>query len=89
MRNAECIDRNLKIEKELMILQIAANIKILREERGLSQSELAMKVGISKQAVSNLELSNNFMSFETGLKLAKALGVTAEELAYGRKENEE
>ena len=34
---------------------IAENILALRKQRGLSQTELAEKIGISRQAVSNWE----------------------------------
>ena len=67
-------------------MQIATNIKNLREQKGLSQEELAKKAGISRSAIANIESSQNFMGFETALKLSCALGITCEELAYGKAE---
>lgn len=73
----------------MQMMQIATNIRNLREQRGLTVTQLAEMVGISKQSMSNIELSNRFMSFQTGVKLAQALGVTCEELANGIKIEEE
>ena len=39
---------------------IAENILALRKQRGLSQTELAEKIGISRQAVSNWERGDSF-----------------------------
>jgi transcriptional regulator with XRE-family HTH domain len=72
-----------------IIAEIAKNLKELRTKRGLSIAELAEKAGTTKQTISYLENCERTPSFETGLKIAQALGVTAEELAYGEKKNEE
>lgn len=70
-------------------MQIAANIKTLREQKGMSQEELARMCGLSRGAIAKIETSWKFPSFESGLRIAKALGVTCEELAYGKAEQAE
>lgn len=70
-------------------MQIATTIKRYREEHKMTVTELAARVGITKQALSNIERNNHLTSLETALKIAKALGITCEELAYGTKETHE
>ncbi|MBR7085323.1 MAG: helix-turn-helix transcriptional regulator [Oscillospiraceae bacterium] len=70
-------------------MQIAANIKALREQKGMSQEELAKMCGLSRGAIAKIETNWKFPSFESGLRIAKALGVTCEELAYGKAEQAE
>lgn len=59
---------------------LAANLKRLRGERGLSQEELADRADIDRTYVSSLERSVYAASIDVVDRLAKALGVTAAEL---------
>ena len=52
----------------------------LREKKGLSQSELGERLGVSNKAVSKWENGGAYPSTELMLPLAEALGVTIEEL---------
>lgn len=52
----------------------------LREKKGLSQSELGEKLGVSNKAVSKWENGGAYPSTELMLPLAEVLGVTIEEL---------
>lgn len=63
------------------------NLRKIRKEKGISCEELAKKAGTTRQTISNIELKKRGTSFEIGMKIAKALGVTAEELAYGKQED--
>ena len=58
------------------------NEKILyyRKRAGLSQEALAAKVGVSRQAVSKWELGDTVPELEKLVALAKAFGVTTDEL---------
>src|SRR5689334_636444 len=51
----------------------AKRLATLREEAGLSQYELARRSGMSKQALSNLELGNREPTWLTVRRLARAL----------------
>ena len=52
------------------------NIKEKREQLGLSQKELADKVGISQSFLCDIEQSRCKPSIDTAVKLADALGIS-------------
>jgi transcriptional regulator with XRE-family HTH domain len=56
-------------------VSFARKLQELREAAGISQYELAKRSGLSKQAVSNLELGNREPTWETVQALARGLGV--------------
>ena len=58
-------------------------IKRLREERGLTQSQLAEKIGVSDKAVSKWETSKGLPDISLIEPLGKALGVSVIELMSG------
>ena len=66
-------------------IHIGRKISRIRELRGMKQEALAAELGISQQAVSKIELSDN-VEDEVLEKIASALGVTAEGI---KKFNEE
>ncbi|HEY6275736.1 MAG TPA: substrate-binding domain-containing protein [Streptosporangiaceae bacterium] len=57
-----------------------ARLRMARQARGFSQQQLAGMAGVSRQAVSAVEAGHSDPSLRVGLALARALGVTAEEL---------
>lgn len=63
------------------------NIRKLRRSLDLSQEELAKQVGTSRVYISNLERGEQNPSIILSLKLAKALGVTAEQLFFTQNVN--
>lgn len=62
---------------------LAANLRKLREEAGLSQGSLAELAGISLMAVYRIEAEARWPRPATLAALAKALGVTSEQLQGG------
>jgi transcriptional regulator with XRE-family HTH domain len=56
---------------------IGRNISRIRELRGMKQEALAIAMGVSQQAVSGMENSEN-LDEEKIVEIAKALGVTSE-----------
>jgi transcriptional regulator with XRE-family HTH domain len=67
-----------------MSTETAANrIKELREARGLSAAELGKRAGMSQPQVSRLENSNRRLKVEQVVALAKALGVSTQEIISG------
>ena len=64
---------------------IAENIKHFREEKKISQSELAEKLNVTRQAVSNWECGKTEPDIETLHKISDIFEITIEELIYGTK----
>ena len=62
-------------------LNIAKNIKKLRQERGISQDRLSKFADLSLNTIVNIEAGNNpNPTIETIEKIAKAFGVSIDEL---------
>lgn len=59
---------------------LAANLKRLRAEQGLSQEDLADRAGVDRTYVSSLERSVYAAGIDVVDRLAKALGVAAADL---------
>jgi len=51
-------------------------LKEIRTKRGLTQEELGILVGKSKQAISRLEVEESHMSIDMAVKLARTLKVS-------------
>ena len=57
-----------------------ARLRLARQARGLSQQQLAGVAGVTRQAVSAVESGHSDPSLRVALGLARALGMTVEEL---------
>lgn len=55
---------------------IKNNLKFFREFQGISQAELAKKVGISRNSVSSIECGEFIPKLDTAFKLCKVLDVS-------------
>ena len=64
-----------------------ATIKRLREEKGITQSQLAEQIGVSGKAVSKWETAKGLPDITLIEPLAKALGVSVMELMSGETVN--
>ena len=62
---------------------VAKHIRKLRLERGLTQEELAERLHVTRQAVSNWERSAAQPDLDTLQAIAAALGVEVTEVIYG------
>ena len=69
-----------------MDMTIGKRIAHLRKEKGLTQEELAGRMGISPQAVSKWENDQTCPDISALPKLSKLLGVTVDELLEGKSE---
>lgn len=58
----------------------AERLRRVRVSRNLTQRELGEKVGLSQQAIPQIETGSNKPSIDTLLKLSKALEVSADYL---------
>jgi transcriptional regulator with XRE-family HTH domain len=59
---------------------LAAVLRRLREERGLSQEVLAYRAGITSGSLGRIELAQSSPAWATIRQIAKALDVSMEEL---------
>ncbi|MBR1908539.1 helix-turn-helix transcriptional regulator [bacterium] len=59
--------------------QIGEVIKYYRKKSGLTQAELAEKIGLSEKHVSKIERGQNIIKLDTFLKMAEILNFTLED----------
>ncbi len=71
-----------------MTIETANRLYELRKKQGLSQEELAEKLGVSRQAVSKWERSEASPDTDNLIALAKIYGLSLDELIYGAKDGE-
>ena len=71
-----------------MTIETANRLYELRKQQGLSQEELAEKLGVSRQAVSKWERSEASPDTDNLIALAKIYGMSLDELVYGEKKEE-
>jgi len=62
---------------------IAKNIKKLRQKKNLTQEELAERLFVTRQAVSNWETGKNQPDVDTLKSLSEVLGVDIKDVIYG------
>ncbi|MBQ7326798.1 MAG: helix-turn-helix domain-containing protein [Clostridia bacterium] len=72
-----------------MTIETANRLYELRKKQGLSQEELAEKLGVSRQAVSKWERSEASPDTDNLIALAKIYGLSLDELVYGKKNDEQ
>ena len=65
--------------------EIAKNIKRFRNIKKMTQEELALKINVTRQAVSNWENNKTQPDIETLTSISNALEIGIEELIYGKK----
>lgn len=61
-------------------MSFSKKIKCLREQKSLTQQELADIIGVAQPTVAQYEMGTKLPSIVVGVRLAKALGTTSEEL---------
>lgn len=66
---------------------LAANVRRIRNDTGLSQEELADRAGMHRTYISSIERSERNVSLENIFALARALGIAPAELIspHGKK----
>lgn len=63
---------------------VNTSIKDLRKKKNMTQDELAEKLNVTRQAVSNWENGKTQPDVETLTRLAEAFDVSVERLIYGK-----
>lgn len=64
-------------------MEFGENLRTLRKAKGISQEELAERLGVSRQAVSKWEQGMGYPEMETMLALSKTLEVSLDFLVSG------
>lgn len=72
------------MEKSIDYFKIGQNIRQLRKAKGLSQEELAEKIGISVTHMSHIETANTKLSLPVFLALSDVLNVRCDDLLKGK-----
>jgi transcriptional regulator with XRE-family HTH domain len=67
---------------------LAANLKRIRAQRGLSLSELSRRAGVGKATLSQVESGTGNPTLETVIGLSRVLGVPISDLVEGRTSGE-
>ncbi len=62
-------------------MSIGTEIKKRREEKGLTQAELAKEVGCDRTNITHYEIGNKVPTVPMGKAIAKVLGCTVDDLA--------
>lgn len=62
---------------------VGKNIKKFRQSQNMSQEELAERLNVTRQAISNWETGKTQPDIDTLHNISMILGVTIEELIYG------
>lgn len=75
-------DESITLTKEKTLASFAERLTFLREERQLTQAQLATKSGLSQATIGNLETGRN-KGTKKILELANALQITPEWLIHG------
>lgn len=67
-------------EKDKEKREIGDNLRMKRESAGMSQSQLADKLGVERNVVHRYEAGENAMSLPTAAKIASILHISVDEL---------
>ena len=66
--------------------KLGARIRDLRSQKNITQEQLAQRLHVTRQAISNWENEKTQPDLQTLQQLAQALDISAEELIYGKQE---
>ena len=77
-------ERELAIEAERAKLIMAEKLVEIREKQGMTQSELAKRLGVSQQVISRIESAENNLTLTTLIKLMAVYGIVLK-IGIGKK----
>jgi|TARA_B100001564_G_scaffold355967_1_gene369236 putative transcriptional regulator len=63
-------------------MELKNNLKEVRQQKGLTQEELATNVGVSRQTIISIERYRYKPSLELAMKIAIKLDINTEKLFY-------
>ncbi|MFZ2303338.1 MAG: helix-turn-helix transcriptional regulator [Minisyncoccia bacterium] len=61
-------------------VKLGRNLKRIRAEKGMTQGDIVRTLGVSRSFVSNIENGNTNPTLSTITNIARALGVSSDEL---------
>lgn len=79
-------DGSIQLREVRALSRLADGIRRIRNERGLTQTELARMAGVSPSAMSQAEAGHRGLALETLLTLSDAIGVSLDDLLGRRPE---
>lgn len=65
-------------------MNVGANIRRIREEKGISQKQISEKVGVSQAMICQIERGTKNPSLQIGMEIAKVFNCTVDELLGGQ-----
>ena len=68
------------MKKEIVLIRIGMNIREIREEKNISQQDLAAACNFEKSNMSRIEAGRTNITIGTLLKICEALGVKLHEI---------
>ncbi len=66
----------------LFMLQFATNTRLLREQKGLSQSALGKEIGVGRTTITSYESGRSTPDYKTLYELGKIFAISLEELLF-------
>ena len=63
-------------------MELKNNLKEVRQQKGLTQEELGINVGVSRQTIISIERYRYKPSLELAMKIARKLDINTEKLFY-------
>ena len=64
-------------------MSIGDNLRLLRQEKGMTQNQAAEELGVTRQAISSYESERTRPDIDTLMRLAEIYGVSFEDVIYG------
>ena len=80
VRNSEC---TMRAKKQINV-EIGESVKAVREERGMTQEQLAERIDVSVQFVSDLERGVTGVSLATLKNICTVLGVSSDRILFNK-----
>ncbi len=71
------------MDREMELKQLGKRIKQVRNEKGLTQFDLAAKINTDESSIARFEIGGTNPTYLTLLKIAKGLDVSLSELLSG------
>ena len=67
-------------EKEEIVARLATNLRYYRKQRGLSQSELAVRVGVDTRQIGRIEQQVNAPSIVLCYRIAQSFEISIDDI---------